>query len=100
MNRADQVVLVTGPRGGIGDAVVNALTTEGALVTGADHGPKEGQDLAGFLSSKSSRPAWLPTSCRTGCASEASIAILSNSHRETSTGLSTTTNSAPGQMFQ
>jgi NAD(P)-dependent dehydrogenase (short-subunit alcohol dehydrogenase family) len=68
MKRADQVVLVTGSRGGIGDAVVDAFTAERALVVGADRGPKEGQELAGFLSSKS--------------------------------GLSTATNSAPGQMFE
>jgi NAD(P)-dependent dehydrogenase (short-subunit alcohol dehydrogenase family) len=74
MKRADQVVLVAGSSGGIGDAVIDALTAEGALVVGADHGPKEGQELAGFLSSKSSRSARLPISCRTGCASEASSA--------------------------
>ncbi|WP_223253035.1 SDR family NAD(P)-dependent oxidoreductase [Arthrobacter sp. AFG7.2] len=75
MKRADQVVLVAGSSGGIGYAVVDALTAEGALVVvGADRGPKEGQELAGFLSSKSSRSAWLPISCRTGCASEASSA--------------------------
>ena len=74
MKRADQVVLVAGSCGGIGGAVVDALTAEGALVVGADRGPKEGQELAGFLSSKSSRSARLPISCRTGCASEASSA--------------------------
>jgi hypothetical protein len=100
MSLKDQVVLVTGSSGGIGDAVVDAFTAEGVLVIGADHGPKEGQELAGFLSSKSSRSAWLPISCRTGCASEASRATLSGSHSGTSTGLSTATNSAPGQMFQ
>lgn len=100
MKRADQVVLVTGSSGGIGDAVVSALTAEGALVIGADRGLKEGQELAGFLSSKSSRSAWLPISCRTGCAGEASSATLSSSHTGTSTGLSTATKSAPGQMFQ
>jgi NAD(P)-dependent dehydrogenase (short-subunit alcohol dehydrogenase family) len=49
MSLKDQVVLVTGSSGGIGDAVVDALTAEGALVIGADRGPKEGQDLAGFF---------------------------------------------------
>ena len=74
MKRADQVVLVAGSCGGIGDAVVDALTAKGALVLGADRGQKEGQEVAGFLSSKSSRSARLPMSCRTGCASEASSA--------------------------
>jgi NAD(P)-dependent dehydrogenase (short-subunit alcohol dehydrogenase family) len=100
MKRADQVVLVAGSSGGIGDAVVDAFTAEGTLVVGADRGPKEGQELAGFLSPKSSRSARLPISCRTGCASEASSATLSSSHSGTSTRLSTATNSAPGQLFE
>ena len=49
MSLKDQVVLVTGSSGGIGDAVVDALTAEGALVIGADRAPKEGQELAGFF---------------------------------------------------
>ena len=100
MKRADRAVLVAGSSGGIGDAVVYAFTAEGALVVGADRGPKEDQELAGFLSSKSSRFAWLTISCRTGCASEASNATLSSSRSGMSAGLSTATNSAPGQMFE
>ncbi|HEU4667611.1 MAG TPA: SDR family NAD(P)-dependent oxidoreductase, partial [Arthrobacter sp.] len=49
MSLKDQVVLVTGSSGGIGDAVVDALTAEGAIVIGADRGAKEGQELAGFF---------------------------------------------------
>ena len=49
MSLKDQVVLVTGSSGGIGDAVVDALTAEGALVIGADRAPKEGQELTGFF---------------------------------------------------
>ena len=49
MSLKDQVVLVTGSSGGIGNAVVDALTAEGALVIGADRAPKEGQELAGFF---------------------------------------------------
>jgi NAD(P)-dependent dehydrogenase (short-subunit alcohol dehydrogenase family) len=49
MSLKDQVVLVTGSSGGIGNAVVEALTAEGALVIGADRAPKEGQELAGFF---------------------------------------------------
>ena len=45
----DQVVLVTGSSGGIGNAVIDALRTEGALVIGADRAPKEGQELTDFL---------------------------------------------------
>lgn len=43
MSLKDHVVLVTGSSGGIGDAVIDALTAAGALVIGADRAPKEGQ---------------------------------------------------------
>jgi len=49
MSLKDQVVLVTGSSGGIGNAVVDALRAEGALVVGADRAPKEGQELAAFF---------------------------------------------------
>ena len=50
MSLKDQVVLVTGSSGGIGNAVIDALTAEGARVIGADRAPKEGQALADFFS--------------------------------------------------
>ena len=49
MSLKDQVVLVTGSSGGIGNAVIDALTAEGARVIGADRAPKEGQTLADFF---------------------------------------------------
>jgi NAD(P)-dependent dehydrogenase (short-subunit alcohol dehydrogenase family) len=49
MSLKDQVVLVTGSSGGIGDAVIEALTAGGALIIGADRAPKEGQALADFF---------------------------------------------------
>ncbi|NQD87771.1 SDR family oxidoreductase [Paenarthrobacter sp. CM16] len=48
MSLKDQVVLVTGSSGGIGDAAVSALTAAGAVVVGADRTPKEGQSLKEF----------------------------------------------------
>ncbi|GAB13073.1 putative oxidoreductase [Arthrobacter globiformis NBRC 12137] len=49
MSLKDQVVLVTGSSGGIGNALVDALTAAGAVVVGADRAPKEGQALADFF---------------------------------------------------
>ncbi|MGW9414691.1 SDR family NAD(P)-dependent oxidoreductase [Arthrobacter cupressi] len=49
MSLKDQVVLVTGSSGGIGNAVVEALQAEGAIVVGTDRAPKEGQELAAFF---------------------------------------------------
>jgi NAD(P)-dependent dehydrogenase (short-subunit alcohol dehydrogenase family) len=49
MSLKDHVVLVTGSSGGIGDAVIDALTAAGALIIGADRAPKEGQPLADFF---------------------------------------------------
>lgn len=49
MSLKDQVVLVTGSSGGIGNAVVEALTAAGAVVVGADRAPKDGQELADFF---------------------------------------------------
>jgi NAD(P)-dependent dehydrogenase (short-subunit alcohol dehydrogenase family) len=49
MSLKDHVVLVTGSSGGIGDAVIDALTAAGALIIGADRAPKEGQALADFF---------------------------------------------------
>ncbi|MCQ9164000.1 SDR family NAD(P)-dependent oxidoreductase [Arthrobacter sp. STN4] len=49
MSVKDQVVLVTGSSGGIGNAVVDALTAAGAVVVGADRSPKKGQPLAAFF---------------------------------------------------
>lgn len=48
MSLKDQVVLVTGSSGGIGDAAVTAFTATGATVIGADRSPKQGQSLEGF----------------------------------------------------
>lgn len=48
MSLKDQVVLVTGSSGGIGDAAVTALTAAGAIVIGADRSPKEDQPLSAF----------------------------------------------------
>jgi len=48
MSLKDQVVLVTGSSGGIGDAAVSALTAAGAVVIGADRSPKEDQSLKEF----------------------------------------------------
>src|SRR5437870_8376901 len=48
MSLKDQVVLVTGSSGGIGDAAVSALIAEGAIVVGADRSPKEDQRLEAF----------------------------------------------------
>lgn len=50
MSLKDQVVLVTGSSGGIGNAVVEALTAAGAVVVGADRAPKTDQELADFFS--------------------------------------------------
>jgi NAD(P)-dependent dehydrogenase (short-subunit alcohol dehydrogenase family) len=49
MSLKDHVVLVTGSSGGIGNAVIDALTAAGALIIGADRAPKEGQALADFF---------------------------------------------------
>ncbi|RAM37836.1 SDR family NAD(P)-dependent oxidoreductase [Arthrobacter globiformis] len=49
MSLKDHVVLVTGSSGGIGDAVIDALRAEGALIIGADRAPKEDQKLAAFF---------------------------------------------------
>jgi NAD(P)-dependent dehydrogenase (short-subunit alcohol dehydrogenase family) len=49
MSLKEHVVLVTGSSGGIGDAVIDALRAEGALIIGADRAPKEGQELAAFF---------------------------------------------------
>jgi NAD(P)-dependent dehydrogenase (short-subunit alcohol dehydrogenase family) len=49
MSLKDQVVLVTGSSGGIGNAVIDALTAAGALIIGADRAPKDGQALADFF---------------------------------------------------
>jgi NAD(P)-dependent dehydrogenase (short-subunit alcohol dehydrogenase family) len=49
MSLKDHVVLVTGSSGGIGDAVVNALKAQRAIVIGADRAPKEDQELASFF---------------------------------------------------
>jgi len=49
MSLKDQVVLVTGSSGGIGNAVVGALRAEGAVTIGADRAPKEDQELAAFF---------------------------------------------------
>jgi NAD(P)-dependent dehydrogenase (short-subunit alcohol dehydrogenase family) len=49
MSLEDQVVLVTGSSGGIGDAVVDALMAAGAVVIGADRALKKGQALAAFF---------------------------------------------------
>ncbi|AMM32904.1 Putative oxidoreductase [Sinomonas atrocyanea] len=49
MSLKDQVVLVTGSSGGIGNAVVEALTAAGALVLGADRAAKADQKLADFF---------------------------------------------------
>lgn len=48
MSLKDQVVLVTGSSGGIGDAAVTALIAAGARVIGADRSPKEDQSLEAF----------------------------------------------------
>ena len=48
MSLKDQVVLVTGSSGGIGDAAVSAFVAAGALVIGADRSPKEDQALGAF----------------------------------------------------
>ncbi|MDP9905480.1 SDR family NAD(P)-dependent oxidoreductase [Arthrobacter bambusae] len=48
MSLKDQVVLVTGSSGGIGDAAVSALKAAGAIVVGADRSPKEDQPLEAF----------------------------------------------------
>ncbi len=48
MSQKDQVVLVTGSRGGIGNAAIEALTTAGAIIIGVDRSPKEGQALDAF----------------------------------------------------
>lgn len=48
MSLKDQVVLVTGSSGGIGNAAIEALTTAGAIIIGADRSPKEGQALDAF----------------------------------------------------
>src|SRR5690349_742755 len=48
MSLKNQVVLVTGSSGGIGDAAVSALTASGAIVIGADRSPKEDQSLEAF----------------------------------------------------
>ncbi|WP_136610644.1 SDR family NAD(P)-dependent oxidoreductase [Sinomonas albida] len=50
MSLGDQVVLVTGSSGGIGNAVVDALNEVGAVVVGADRAPKDDQELADFFS--------------------------------------------------
>jgi NAD(P)-dependent dehydrogenase (short-subunit alcohol dehydrogenase family) len=49
MSLEDQVVLVTGSSGGIGDAVVDALMAAGAVVIGADRALKKDQALAAFF---------------------------------------------------
>ncbi|MBB6402735.1 SDR family NAD(P)-dependent oxidoreductase [Arthrobacter sp. AZCC_0090] len=49
MSLKDHVVLVTGSSGGIGDAVIDALTAAGARIIGADRAPKAGQALADFF---------------------------------------------------
>lgn len=49
MSLKDQVVLVTGSSGGIGNAVVDALNGVGAVVVGADRAPKADQELADFF---------------------------------------------------
>lgn len=49
MSLKDQIVLVTGSSGGIGSAVVSALTAIGAVVVGADRAPREDQALAAYL---------------------------------------------------
>jgi NAD(P)-dependent dehydrogenase (short-subunit alcohol dehydrogenase family) len=49
MSLKDHVVLVTGSSGGIGNAVIDALTAAGALIIGADRAPKDGQALADFF---------------------------------------------------
>lgn len=49
MSLKDHVVLVTGSSGGIGDAVVDALTAAGARIIGADRAPKADQALADFF---------------------------------------------------
>ena len=48
MSLTDQVVLVTGSSGGIGDAAVSAFIAAGAMVIGADRSPKEDQSLEAF----------------------------------------------------
>ncbi|MEV8150953.1 SDR family oxidoreductase [Arthrobacter sp. NPDC080073] len=48
MSLKDQMVLVTGSSGGIGDAAVSAFTAAGATVIGADRSPKEDQALQAF----------------------------------------------------
>ncbi|BAS12634.1 hypothetical protein AHiyo8_09370 [Arthrobacter sp. Hiyo8] len=55
MSLKDQVVLVTGSSGGIGDAAVSALKAAGAIVVGADRSPKEDQPLEAFYPSTSPR---------------------------------------------
>ena len=49
MSLKDQIVLLTGSSGGIGDAVTSALMAEGAFVVGADRVPKKDQPLGAFL---------------------------------------------------
>lgn len=49
MSLQDHVVLVTGSSGGIGDAVINTLKAQGAIIIGADRAPKENQELASFF---------------------------------------------------
>jgi NAD(P)-dependent dehydrogenase (short-subunit alcohol dehydrogenase family) len=59
MSLKDQVVLVTGSSGGIGDAAVSAFTAAGAIVLGADRSSKDDQALEAF---------YLGTTMRSGCA--------------------------------
>jgi NAD(P)-dependent dehydrogenase (short-subunit alcohol dehydrogenase family) len=49
MSLKEQVVLVTGSSGGIGDAVVEALSVADAVIIGADRAPRTDQALAAFF---------------------------------------------------
>ena len=65
MSLKDQVVLVTGSSGGIGDAAVSAFTAAGATVIGADRSAKDDQTLDAFTPSTSPRNNSAQRLCRT-----------------------------------